>query len=219
LDAELKGIERNRAAAEKAEREKQAAARRKPTRDAETATPSSVIKLLRDGLGAVTITATTNGKHTAGSDHYRGAAIDFVPKGGMGSITKDQIRDVFEKAGISIRRGKGGVEQLLGPGDKGHSDHFHVAWEKGKLALDNYRASVREAGKEEREAAKEQKALDTALDQILGRFDPLADAARKYREEMEQIDKLAGGVGMVTPTIGKDGKVTASDAAPTGRRR
>jgi hypothetical protein len=180
------------------ERKRQSDAKRKPTRDADTATPSSVIKLLRDGLGAVTITATTNGKHVAGSDHYRGAAIDFVPKGGMGSITKDQIRDVFEKAGVSIRRGKGGTEQLFGPGDKGHSDHFHVAWEKGKLALDNYRASVREASKEEREAAKEQKALDTALDQILDKFDPAADAARKYREELEQIAKLAQA-GKITP--------------------
>ncbi len=94
-------------------------------------------------------------------------------------MTKADVREIFEKAGVSIRRNAGGVEQLFGPGDKGHSDHFHVAWEKGKLAVDNYRASVKETAKAEREAAAEQKKLETALDQILGKFDPAADAARK----------------------------------------
>lgn len=180
------------------ERKRKADASRKPTRDADLATPASITKLLRDALPGVRITSTTGGKHVANSDHYKGAALDFVPKGGMGSMTKADIREIFEKAGVSIRRNAGGVEQLFGPGDKGHSDHFHVAWEKGKLAVDNYRASVKETAKAEREAAAEQKKLDTALDQILGKFDPAADAARKYREELEEIDKLAKA-GKITP--------------------
>ncbi len=197
LTRELAAIEKKRQADMKAERDRQSASSRKPARDAELASPATISKLLRDTLGA-RITSTTGGKHVAGSDHYRGAALDFVPKGGMGSMTKDDIRAVFEKAGVSIRRNAGGVEQLFGPGDKGHSDHFHVAWEKGKLAVDNYRASVRDTAKAEREAAQEQKKLDTALEQILGKFDPAADAARRYREELGEIDKLAGA-GKITP--------------------
>jgi hypothetical protein len=197
LTRELQLIETKRQAAIKAERDRQSAASRQPTRDPDLATPASISKLLRDELGA-RITSTTGGKHVSNSDHYRSAAIDFVPKGGMGSLTKDQIRDVFEKAGVSIKRNAGGIEQLFGPGDKGHSDHFHVAWEKGKLAVDNYRASVRETTKATREAAQEQKQLDSALDQILGKFDPAADAARKYREKLAEIDKLARA-GKITP--------------------
>lgn len=198
LTRELAAIEKKRQADMKAERDRQSAANRKPTRDPELATPASISKLLRDAIPGVQITSTTGGKHVANSDHYRSAAVDFVPKGGMASMTKDDIRAIFEKAGVSIRRNARGVEQLFGPGDKGHSDHFHVAWEKGKLAVDNYRASVKETAKAEREAAAEQKKLDTALDQILGKFDPAADAARKYREELEEIDKLAKA-GKITP--------------------
>ncbi len=197
LTRELAAIEKKRQAKMQEERDRQSASSRKPARDAELASPATISKLLRDTLGA-RITSTTGGKHVSGSDHYRGAALDFVPKGGMGSMTKDDIRAVFEKAGVSIRRNAGGVEQLFGPGDKGHSDHFHVAWEKGKLAVDNYRASVRDTAKAEREAAQEQKKLDTALEQILGKFDPAADAARRYRDELAEIDKLAGA-GKITP--------------------
>ncbi len=189
--ARSRELERQKTLAVEAEEARQAAAKRQPKRDSELATPASIAKLLRDSLGGVNITATTNGKHVAGSDHYRGAAIDFVPKGGMASISKDQIRDAFEKAGVSIRRNAGGVEQLFGPGDKGHADHFHVAWEKGKLAVDNYRASVRETNKATHDAEEAQKKLEASFDQILGKFDPAADAARKYREEIEAIAELA----------------------------
>ncbi len=198
LTRELAAIEKKRQADMKAERDRQSASSRKPARDTELASPATISKLLRDSIPGVQITATTNGKHVAGSDHYRSAAVDFVPKGGMGSMTKDDVRAIFEKAGVSIRRNAGGVEQLFGPGDRGHSDHFHVAWEKGKLAVDNYRASVRDTAKAEREAAQEQKKLDTALEQILGKFDPAADGARRYREELAEIDKLAGA-GKITP--------------------
>jgi len=198
FEASLTRETKARDAALTAEQKRKAAANRTPARDAELASPATISKLLRDAIPGVQITATTNGKHVAGSDHYRSAAIDFVPKGGMGSMTKDDVRAIFEKAGVSIRRNAGGVEQLFGPGDKGHSDHFHVAWEKGKLAVDNYRASVRDTAKAEREAAQEQKKLDTALEQILGKFDPAADGARRYREELAEIDKLAGA-GKITP--------------------
>jgi hypothetical protein len=170
-----------------------------------------ITKLLRDAIPGVQITSSTGGKHVAGSDHYRSAALDFVPKGGMGSMTKDDIRAIFERAGVSIRRNAGGVEQLFGPGDKGHSDHFHVAWEKGKLAVDNYRASVKETNKAEREATKVQKELDAELDRILGTLDPAADAAREYAKQLGEIQKLSGGGGFIAPTIDKSGKVTARD--------
>ncbi|TCM17205.1 hypothetical protein EDF56_106321 [Novosphingobium sp. PhB165] len=85
------------------------------------------MKALLQSMG-MRITSTTGGVHTANSDHYKGNAIDFVPSGGMGQYSKAQMRQMLEDAGVNIRRNAGGVEQFFGPGDKGHSDHFHVAW-------------------------------------------------------------------------------------------
>jgi len=183
-------LERQKKLAVEAEQERQSAARRKPARDADAATPASVAALLRRELKGVQITATTNGKHVAGSDHYKSAAIDFVPKGGMASMTKADVRALFERAGIPIRRNAAGVEQLFGPGDKGHSDHFHVAWTKGKLALDNYRASQKDAAAATRDLKREQDELERSLDAILKALDPLAAATARYTERLSDLAKL-----------------------------
>lgn len=190
LTRQLTQIERKRRAAVKAEQERQREANRKPTADPDTATASSVAALLRRELRGVRITATTNGKHVTGSDHYKGAAIDFVPAGGMSSMTKADVRALFQRAGIPIRRNAGGVEQLFGPGDPGHSDHFHVAWEKGKLALDNYKASQVDAAKAARELKQQQEALDRELSQILKALDPLAAATARYTDRLADLAKL-----------------------------
>lgn len=74
-------------------------------RDPANATPSQVSKLLLEAFGGGTITSTTGGKHVKGSYHYKGQALDFVPTGGMGSVTKDQIREVAAAAAVrSITR-------------------------------------------------------------------------------------------------------------------
>lgn len=55
------------------------------------------------------------------SYHKYGQAVDFVPRAGLHSITRDQIRAVMAANGIRL-------VELLGPGDPGHSDHWHVAF-------------------------------------------------------------------------------------------
>ncbi len=114
-------------------RDREAEAIKESTRvrkaDAETLTSGSVAKMLREALPGVHVTSTTGGKHVKNSYHYRNQAVDFVPAGGMASMSKADVRQIFESRGIDI-------VELLGPGDRGHSDHFHVAWTKGKLALD-----------------------------------------------------------------------------------
>ncbi|WP_336974169.1 hypothetical protein [Sphingobium aromaticiconvertens] len=121
-DAELKKID---------ESEKALRASVTTRKDSDAATTSQVSKMLLEAFGG-TITSTTGGKHVKGSYHYRGQAVDFVPTGGMGSISKDQIRTLMQGAGLQIK-------ELLGPGDKGHDDHFHVAWAGGKGQLDSAR--------------------------------------------------------------------------------
>ena len=179
----IDAIERERQAELKAERDKQAAASRRPTRDGDTATPTAVAKMLHGALPGVHVTSMTGGKHVDNSYHYRGQAIDFVPKGGMNSMTKEDVRRLFTSRGINIA-------ELLGPGDKGHSDHFHVAWTKGKAALDEYSDAARRSAAAQREAEQAERELARSLDAVLGTFEPATSAARKYFDELAQIDKL-----------------------------
>ncbi|GMN04467.1 transglycosylase SLT domain-containing protein [Erythrobacter sp. MTPC3] len=55
------------------------------------------------------------------SFHKYGQAVDFVPRAGLGSITRADIRAVAAANGIQI-------VELLGPGDPDHDDHWHVAF-------------------------------------------------------------------------------------------
>ena len=120
-------------------------------RDADTLSATAVAKMLRDALPGVQITNTTrsaaDNKRVGGSatsHHLRGNAVDFVPAGGMSSMTKADVRQLFESRGIEI-------VELLGPGDKNHSDHFHVAWTKGKLSLDAFTDAAKRAKEEAEE--------------------------------------------------------------------
>lgn len=55
------------------------------------------------------------------SFHKYGQALDFVPRAGLASIDRAQIRSLMATNDI-------GIVELLGPGDPGHSDHWHVAF-------------------------------------------------------------------------------------------
>ncbi|EQB15765.1 hypothetical protein [Sphingobium lactosutens] len=137
-DATVTAINKRREADLKAEQERKAAETRAAS-DARNGrlTPRSVGGMLTDQFGG-TITSTTGGKHVAGSYHYRGQAVDFVPKGGMGSVSKAEIRAYLESQGVSIK-------ELLGPGDKDHDDHFHVAFGKSQRGSDAIARSAESA--------------------------------------------------------------------------
>lgn len=188
-EAELKKIE---------DSEKALRASASTRRDGDAATTSQVSKMLLEAFGG-TITSTTGGKHVKGSYHYRGQAVDFVPTGGMGSISKDQIRTLLEGAGLSIK-------ELLGPGDKGHSDHFHVAWAGGKGAVDSARivgqmiaAETRKAlqletqrnGWANEQAANVGKASGAWL---TGEGDKIADRNRDFQG---QLDDMSAGTALL----------------------
>lgn len=141
-------------------------------RDREALTANSVAKMLRGELPGVHITSTTGGKHVKNSYHYRNQAVDFVPAGGMNSMTKADVRRIFESRGIQI-------VELLGPGDKGHSNHFHVAWTKGKLSLDEFTDAAKRAEEAKRDLAS-----------LTSQFAPATAAADTYREALAKIAKL-----------------------------
>jgi hypothetical protein len=89
-----------------------------------SATVSEVANILATAFNA-RITDTVRPMNASyGADrsyHKIGQAVDFVPRAGLNSITRAQIRAVLAARGIQI-------VELLGPGDPGHSDHWHVAF-------------------------------------------------------------------------------------------
>lgn len=100
-----------------------------------TPTVSSVTALLRRAFDArITDTirpmnATYGARY---SWHKFGQAVDFVPAAGVNSITRDQIRALMGQSGIRII-------ELLGPGDRGHSNHWHVAFARAGQVIDRIR--------------------------------------------------------------------------------
>ncbi len=99
------------------------------------ASVSSVTALVRHAFGA-RITDTIrpmNASYGARySWHKYGQAVDFVPAGGVNSITRDQIRALMGQSGIRLI-------ELLGPGDPGHSNHWHVAFARPGQVIDRTR--------------------------------------------------------------------------------
>lgn len=99
------------------------------------ATVSSITALVRHAFDArITDTirpmnATYGARY---SWHKFGQAVDFVPAAGVNSITRDQIRALMGQSGIRLI-------ELLGPGDRGHSNHWHVAFARPGQVIDRIR--------------------------------------------------------------------------------
>lgn len=178
------------------------------------------------------ITSTTGGRHARNSYHYRGQAVDFVPRGGLGSLSKDEIRAKLEEAGIDIR-------ELLGPGDAGHSDHFHVAFGRRRLAPDQIDArgdaAKRRDEAEQRRAEALQRSIENSAEaaaRLRGQFDEAPrdiDRANAAIINLNQIiaeaqAKLAqGGLGAEqVAALNKainDSKLTRDTLIPQSLRR
>lgn len=158
-----------------------------------------VTQIIAGQLGGQ-ITSTTGGKHVKGSYHYSGQAVDFVPRGGMGALSKEDIRAAFGAAGIQIK-------ELLGPGDKDHDDHFHVAFAKRRQSVEQVQDALRRMEDASRRAAeKMQRDIDSAAEsvsQLRGQFDRAprdidraAAAVIDLNQAIDEADKKlkAGGL-------------------------
>jgi hypothetical protein len=98
-------------------------------------TVSNVAAMVRRAFGA-RITDTIRPMNASYGARYSwhkfGQAVDFVPAGGVNSITRDQIRALMGQSGIRLI-------ELLGPGDRGHSNHWHVAFARPGQVIDRTR--------------------------------------------------------------------------------
>ncbi|MBL9070408.1 MAG: phage tail length tape measure family protein [Sphingopyxis sp.] len=163
-DAAILAVEKRKKAAIDEQRKAERAAK-------STALPPVTLREVTDLISSQLggrITSTTGGKHVKGSYHYSGQAVDFVPKGGMGALSKADIREAFGAAGIQLK-------ELLGPGDKGHDDHFHAAFAKRRQSVEQVNDAIKRAEDAAKRAADQlQNGIDRAADSVerlRGRFD------------------------------------------------
>ena len=99
------------------------------------ATVSSVAALLRKAFGARitdTIRPMNAGYGVRYSWHKFGQAIDFVPAGGVSAVNRAQIRALMRANGVRLI-------ELLGPGDRGHATHWHLAFARPGQVTDQIR--------------------------------------------------------------------------------
>lgn len=85
-------------------------------------------------------------KGAKNSYHLTGQAIDIPLSVGGRPFTKEGIRSALAPLGVQIK-------ELLGPGDKGHNDHFHIAFGLKRLAPDQVRGLQEDAAEAARKAA------------------------------------------------------------------
>jgi hypothetical protein len=100
-------------------------------------TPSvSIVAALVRRMFAARITDTIRPVNAAYGARYSwhkvGQAIDFVPAAGVTSINRDEIRAAMAANGIRLL-------ELHGPGDRGHSNHWHLAFARPGQVIDRIR--------------------------------------------------------------------------------
>jgi hypothetical protein len=134
----------------------------RPLRD-----PDEIIRAIG---GTVTSGARTPAQNrAAGGDpdsfHLSNRARDV----GLSGMSRERLRAAFEAEGYD-------VAELLGPGDPGHDDHYHIAWrnQNGRRGQDAARRAAEQAAEREAEEAERQRR--EALQRAHQRASEIADA-------------------------------------------
>lgn len=185
LRAEIRAINAARDAELKRYQDTQRAARSTGSgSSSQAATVGNMVSLIKQLFPTAQITSTTGGKHTKGSDHYAGRAIDFVIPGMMNAAGTEMVRQMLQAAGVEIRRNAKGTEQFFGPGrgaasPNDHSNHFHVAW-SGQASPES---AQRARDAEERRRQSFENELASAMAEELA-------ARRALITSAEEIDKI-----------------------------
>lgn len=141
-------------------------------------TGAEIAKALGTSINSQFRTAAQNkaAGGAANSYHLTGQAIDIPLTVNGKPITKAWIRQMLEPLGVQIK-------ELLGPGDKNHDDHFHIAFGVKRLTPDQ----VADAQEDARKAAEK---VAEAWNKVL---DDLAISVVQARvDTASQVEKLIG---------------------------
>lgn len=109
----------------------------------------------------------------ANSYHLTGQAIDIPLTVGGNPLTKEGIRAALAPAGVIIK-------ELLGPGDKNHSDHFHIAFSRKRGAPDQI----------EKQAEAAKKALDSLIQTGENAGRTIAGINARWNEQPRLVDQV-----------------------------
>lgn len=152
---------------------------RKSTSSLPAVTGQEVARILGAPItsGTRTPAQNANARGAKNSYHLSGQAIDIPLTVNGKPLTKAGIRAALEPMGIVIK-------ELLGPGDKGHSDHFHIAFDKRRRGGDEVARSAQQAADAE---VRRRQSFENELAQLLG--DEIA-AKRALVESAEEIATL-----------------------------
>jgi hypothetical protein len=200
LDTELKSIERNRAAAVKAEQDKQRETTRTTNQIGRNVTLAEARQIAESVGGRVTsdvrsraeqqrlydkYVAYKNGGPWAAlaakpgtSNHERGQALDIEKSGG---ITLAKIIAAYRQAGVKL-------SEALDEGS-----HYHIAFRKTGEAARVATEERQEAAKKVREAAAAERELESDLRSVVAAYDPARAAADDYAATLAKIDALVKG--------------------------
>jgi uncharacterized protein YcbK (DUF882 family) len=130
--------------------------------------------------------------------HLIGQAIDIPLTVNGRPLTKAGIRSALEAAGVKVR-------EILGPGDAGHDDHFHVGFDRKRQRPDQIASA---AGREADEAARQLEQLAGRVQNLQDRFDPATKAANEFAEALRTI-KDAEGAGIISERQSFDLQIAA----------
>lgn len=115
----------------------------------------------------------------ANSFHLTGQAIDIPLTVNGKPLTKAGIRAVLEPLGVEIK-------ELLGPGDKDHDDHFHIAFGKKRLEPDDIARKRQQAAERlEREQDREVRRLQAFNNEIADLDQAILDARTSMGTSIE----------------------------------
>lgn len=201
LDAELKSIERNRAAAVKAEQDRQQAARQTANQIGRNVSLAEARQIAESIGGRVTSTVRSRAeqqrlydKYVAykngtgpwaalaakpgSSNHESGQALDIAKSGG---VTLAKLISAYRQAGVSL-------SEALDEGS-----HYHIAFRKTGEAAKQAAQDRSDAAKKVREAAAAEKELQGDLREVVQAYDPARAAADDYASTLAKIDALVRG--------------------------
>lgn len=201
LEAELASIERNRAAAVKAEQDKQRASTQTANQIGRNVSLAEARQIAESIGGRVTserrsreeqqrlydkYVAYKNGSgpwaalaaKPGTSNHETGQALDIAKSGG---VTLAKIIAAYRQAGVKL-------SEALDEGS-----HYHIAFRKTGDAARQAAADRQDAAKKVREAAAAERELEGDLRDVVAAYDPARAAADDYAATLAKIDALVKG--------------------------
>lgn len=159
------------------------------------ASVGDMVALIKSLFPNAVVTSTTGGKHTKGSDHYAGRAIDFVVPGMMNAEGTAQVERTLEEAGVTIRRNASGRKQFFGPGRGAskpgdHDSHFHAAWSGSASPEEAERKREQAEARREREKEQEARRVERYNRDLAGLQDAALDLQARLAETSEERYRL-----------------------------